>query len=139
MSRQCGRGYGGGYHGGEVMKFILASLLVLAGLCAGSAGAAHREFCEVVQGDDLSNTVCVQGHGFDYNPQTHDYDIPHVFRLSCLARMEAAMRAMEPYLSDGIRMHADDPEYVDHIGQRAPIVTQWLRAKRDCWTQQEQP
>lgn len=54
---------------------------------------------------------------------------------SCLAQMEAAMRAMEPFLSNGIAVKADDPEYAKKVTSQSPVFVQWLNAKRACWGQ----
>lgn len=112
------------------MKTLLTACLLcllVTGAEAGEPGTA----CIVVRGDDLSNSVCVDGDIKDYNPKTHKHDIPHVFRQTCLAKMEAAMRTAEPYL-DAVAMRPKDPG-TEWWERYHTTMKQWDMVKKECW------
>ena len=72
-------------------------------------------------------TVCQPSNDCGQEPLVYQSEIP------CLAKMEAAMKAMDPFLFSGMRVTVDSENFDQEVWDRWLVYQQWLEAKRDCW------
>jgi len=119
------------------MKTLVLALLVLVVGVEGWAEPIQTETMPLVTTMPVFE-VLKAAAGQDQDGMWHPIQVDrdgYVMLSLCLAKMEAAMRAMEPFL-DGTR-HIDrpmtEPERDQYFRDRVMAYQQWYAVSNECW------